>query len=55
MRVKTELIQQYANVMIVNENTIAKGISRFGFLASSPVRKIKNNLIMQQKVFLKAL
>jgi len=31
-------MQQYANVMMVSDSTMANGMSRFGFFASSPVR-----------------
>jgi hypothetical protein len=42
MRVRTELIQQYAIVIMVSESMMASGMSRFGRLASSPVHEQYN-------------
>lgn len=47
MSVKTELMQQYANVMMVNERIMANGMSRLGRLASSPVHVKINQLTLR--------
>lgn len=46
MRVNTELIQQYAKVMMESDNMMANGMSRFGFFASSPVHRKYSNVVI---------
>lgn len=48
MRVRTELIQQYAIVIMVSESMMANGMSRLGFLASSPEHGHNNTIEFKQ-------